>query len=77
MAKMDAEFEREAMIKLFKNADQEDIGINPEHVVAVELADNNSPHMVIIHLVNGQQRGVMGTIKGIIDRLNDVEEYAS
>lgn len=59
------------MIEIFTNLDGDEIGINPEHVVAVEskLACSEEK-ATIIHLATGQQRGVAGALRDVIEKLN-------
>lgn len=57
------------MILIFKNSENQDIGINPEHVVAVEETNTISP-LTIVHLVTGEQRGLLGTFSQVVGTLN-------
>lgn len=62
------------MIIKFQNKEGAVIGINPAQVASVDRADDlpnlMSESFAIIHLIDGQQRTVIGKVEEIINKLN-------
>lgn len=54
---------------IFESFESKPISVDPRHVVCVEPADECAK--VILHLVTGQQRGVQGQFRDVIDILNE------